>query len=160
MLTTGVHQVTECQPEQYWLGRFSTLINSLQYEEAFNETDPLIGYRAPARTKFLRSCGIEGIEEFNVKRVFTALERVCKTAEAKRSLHDFKDAYESRFTRSGTPKPFKGAAKAKDFEVQHTAAQADVKAEAKRKAKENNDTGNAGESGVRYLIRSVRKSLV
>ncbi|KMU91366.1 hypothetical protein CIHG_09111 [Coccidioides immitis H538.4] len=64
----NVNLVTRAQPQHYWLGRLSTLVNSLQYEDAFNEPDPYITYRAPSRTKILKTCGIESAEEFNIKK--------------------------------------------------------------------------------------------
>nr|KMM68679.1 hypothetical protein CPAG_05003 [Coccidioides posadasii RMSCC 3488] len=108
-LTVKFYQVTRAQPQQYWLGRLSTLVNSLQYEDAFNEPDPYITYRAPSRTKILKTCGIESAEEFNIKRAFAALERACMTDEATKSLNEFKEEYERKYTKSGTPKPDKGS---------------------------------------------------
>ncbi|KMU75245.1 hypothetical protein CISG_04193 [Coccidioides immitis RMSCC 3703] len=105
----NVNLVTRAQPQHYWLGRLSTLVNSLQYEDAFNEPDPYITYRAPSRTKILKTCGIESAEEFNIKRAFAALERACMTDEATKSLNEFKEEYERKYTKSGTPKPDKSS---------------------------------------------------
>ncbi|WEW59379.1 hypothetical protein PRK78_004850 [Emydomyces testavorans] len=159
-LEENVSLVRHAQTEQYWLGRFSTLLNSFQYEEAFNAPDPFISYHAPPRTKFLKACGIESIDEFNIKRAFTALERVCMTTEAAKSLHEFKDAYESKFTKSGTPKPVKGDAKAKLADGRQTAIRVHNKnVEKTGQDKECADAGNAGEFGIRNLIKSVRKGV-
>ncbi|KAI1977876.1 hypothetical protein LOZ51_005805 [Ophidiomyces ophidiicola] len=90
------HQVQEAQPEQYWLGRISTLLNSFKYEEAFNESDPFLAVRAPSRTRLLKTWGIESMDEFHAKGAFAALEKACLTSEALNSFYFFKEAYQCK----------------------------------------------------------------
>ncbi|EEP77782.1 predicted protein [Uncinocarpus reesii 1704] len=131
----NVTLVLQAQPQQYWLGRLSTLVNSLQYEDAFDEPDPMITHRAPSRTKLLKSCGIESIEEFNIKRAFAALEKACMTSEATKSLHRFKDEYERRYTKSGVPRPAKGGNKAGLADGRQTVVRVGMKAAGGAKGK-------------------------
>ncbi|RAK98002.1 uncharacterized protein BO80DRAFT_427683 [Aspergillus ibericus CBS 121593] len=91
--TSGLSQVKEAQPREYWLGRFMTLTNAFHYEDSFQEPDVATGFGM--LSSYSRPLGgSDGdLANYRVKRAFMVLENVCVTDEAGASLRAFRDEY-------------------------------------------------------------------
>ncbi|PWY69845.1 hypothetical protein BO94DRAFT_628416 [Aspergillus sclerotioniger CBS 115572] len=89
--TTGLSQVLEAQPREYWLGRLMTLTNAFHYEDSFQEPDVATGFGM--LSSYSRPLGgSDGdSEKYRIKRAFMVLENVCVTDEASASLRQFRD---------------------------------------------------------------------
>ncbi|EYE92632.1 uncharacterized protein EURHEDRAFT_415413 [Aspergillus ruber CBS 135680] len=88
-----LHQVSQAQPIQYWLGRFVTLTNAFHYEDSFNQPDTTTGFGM--LSCYSRPDGIaeRNLANYRVKRAFMVLENACLTEEASRSLGAFRSEY-------------------------------------------------------------------
>ena len=92
-LSHPLHQVSQSQPIQYWLGRFVTLTNAFHYEDSFNQPDTATGfgmlssYSRPDRSAERNSAN------YRIKRAFMVLENACLTEEASQSLRTFQSEY-------------------------------------------------------------------
>ncbi|OOF91288.1 hypothetical protein ASPCADRAFT_510137 [Aspergillus carbonarius ITEM 5010] len=91
--TTGLSQVLEAQPREYWLGRFMTLTNAFHYEDSFQGPDVATGFGM--LSSYSRPLGgSDGdLENYRIKRAFMVLENVCVTDEASASLRQFREEY-------------------------------------------------------------------
>ncbi|KAE8373210.1 hypothetical protein BDV26DRAFT_272578 [Aspergillus bertholletiae] len=91
--TDWVSQVNESQPQQYWLGRFVTLINAFHYEDSFHEPDIATGFGM--LSSYSRPLGPPDSDEagYRIKRAFMVLENVCMNDEASASLQKFRYEY-------------------------------------------------------------------
>ncbi|KAF3480765.1 uncharacterized protein GIQ15_06112 [Arthroderma uncinatum] len=132
-----VKAVKTAKPQQYWLGRLVTLMNSFHHEAAFNEPDPVTGYGVAGNTLEGKAPLSVNLDDYYTKRAFMVLERACLTSEAAASLTEFKDAYSRRFGRK--------------FSQRYT-GEID-----KGSPKSEKSTGK-GEAGMMNILRSVRKS--
>ncbi|KAE8146072.1 hypothetical protein BDV25DRAFT_144040 [Aspergillus avenaceus] len=92
-----VSQVSGSQPQQYWLGRFVTLMNAFHYEDSFNKPDIATGFGM--LSSYSRPLGhLDSNEaDYRIKRAFMVLENVCMNEEASASLQQFRHAYVSKF---------------------------------------------------------------
>ncbi|KAE8350695.1 hypothetical protein BDV28DRAFT_162791 [Aspergillus coremiiformis] len=92
-----VSQVSESQPQQYWLGRFVTLVNAFHYEDSFNEPDIATGFGM--LSSYSRPLGHPESNDtgYRVKRAFMVLENVCMNDEASASLRKFRNEYVDKF---------------------------------------------------------------
>ncbi|KAE8133739.1 hypothetical protein BDV38DRAFT_295906 [Aspergillus pseudotamarii] len=92
-----VSQVSESQPQQYWLGRFVTLVNAFHYEDSFNEPDIATGFGM--LSSYSRPLGHPDSSEadYRIKRAFMVLENVCMNDEASASLRRFRYEYINKF---------------------------------------------------------------
>ncbi|KAE8159749.1 hypothetical protein BDV40DRAFT_314457 [Aspergillus tamarii] len=92
-----VSQVSESQPQQYWLGRLVTLVNAFHYEDSFHEPDIATGFGM--LSSYSRPLGHPDSNEsgYRIKRAFMVLENVCMNDEASASLRKFRYEYISKF---------------------------------------------------------------
>ncbi|OGM40646.1 hypothetical protein ABOM_010455 [Aspergillus bombycis] len=92
-----VSQVSEPQPQQYWLGRFVTLVNAFHYEDSFHEPDIATGFGM--LSSYSRPLGHPDSNEagYRIKRAFMVLENVCMNDEASASLQKFRYEYIGKF---------------------------------------------------------------
>ncbi|KAE8365703.1 hypothetical protein BDV27DRAFT_171465 [Aspergillus caelatus] len=92
-----VSQVSESQPQQYWLGRFVTLVNAFHYEDSFHEPDIATGFGM--LSSYSRPLGHPDSNEagYRIKRAFMVLENVCMNDEASASLRKFRYDYINKF---------------------------------------------------------------
>ncbi|KAB8258877.1 hypothetical protein BDV32DRAFT_159761 [Aspergillus pseudonomiae] len=92
-----VSQVSESQPQQYWLGRFVTLVNAFHYEDSFHEPDIATGFGM--LSSYSRPLGHPDSNEagYRTKRAFMVLENVCMNDEASASLRKFRYEYIGKF---------------------------------------------------------------
>ncbi|KLJ13638.1 hypothetical protein EMPG_09396 [Blastomyces silverae] len=91
-----IQTVTTAQPRQYWLGRFSTLVNAFHHEDSFKEeSDAATGYDSSAAPAYyyITSSSTATLNDQRTKRAFVFLENACSTAEARVSFLEFRDAY-------------------------------------------------------------------
>lgn len=90
-------QVSESQPQQYWLGRFVTLVNAFHYEDSFHEPDIATGFGM--LSSYSRPLGHPDSNEagYRIKRAFMVLENVCMNDEASGSLRKFRCEYINKF---------------------------------------------------------------
>ncbi|KAE8387637.1 hypothetical protein BDV23DRAFT_195674 [Aspergillus alliaceus] len=97
ILAGCVSQVSESQPQQYWLGRFVTLVNAFHYEDSFNEPDIATGFGM--LSSYSRPLGHTDSNEagYRIKRAFMVLENVCINDEASASLLKFRNEYIDKF---------------------------------------------------------------
>ncbi|KAB8070061.1 hypothetical protein BDV29DRAFT_160846 [Aspergillus leporis] len=86
-----VSQVSEPHPQQYWLGRFVTLVNAFHYEDSFSEPDIATGFGM--LSSYSRPLGHADSDEegYRIKRAFMVLENVCLNDEASLSLRKFRN---------------------------------------------------------------------
>ncbi|EGE84901.1 hypothetical protein BDDG_07846 [Blastomyces dermatitidis ATCC 18188] len=177
-----IQTVTTAQPRQYWLGRFSTLVNAFHHEDSFKEeSDAATGYDSSAALAYyyITSSSTATLNDQRAKRAFDFLENACSTAEARVSFLEFRDAY-SRcfgnrwskwFVRDAGVGADAGAAGGKQGYRDSTADLSDGTlisdrevADRKRKWSEGGTlTGGgiagAGGIGLMNMFRTVRKSL-
>ncbi|OAT14196.1 hypothetical protein BDBG_09265 [Blastomyces gilchristii SLH14081] len=95
-----IQTVTTAQPRQYWLGRFSTLVNAFHHEDSFKEeSDAATGYDSSAALAYyyITSSSTATLNDQRAKRAFDFLENACSTAEARVSFLEFRDAYSRCF---------------------------------------------------------------
>ncbi|KAK2863705.1 hypothetical protein FQN49_004068 [Arthroderma sp. PD_2] len=135
--TTSIKAVDTAKPQQYWLGRLVTLINSFRHEAAFDEPDPFTGYGIAGNSLEGKAPLSVNLDDYYTKRAFMVMERACLTPEATASLTEFKDAYSRRFGRK--------------FSQRYTG---EIDKEGPKSEKSTGKT----EAGVMDILRSVRKS--
>ncbi|PGH02376.1 hypothetical protein GX51_04684 [Blastomyces parvus] len=95
-----IQTVTTAQPRQYWLGRFSTLVNAFHHEDSFKEeSGAATGYDSSVAptTCYITSSSTATLNDQRAKRAFVFLENACSTAEARVSFLEFRDAYSKCF---------------------------------------------------------------
>ncbi|KAK2760202.1 hypothetical protein FQN54_002269 [Arachnomyces sp. PD_36] len=85
------------RPQEYWFGRFVTLMNRFNYEDSFNEPDSATGMDKMSGLSRPTSLSKAQLDEHRIKRTFVALESMCVTPEATESFREFKTAYCRRF---------------------------------------------------------------
>lgn len=91
--THPLHQVSQAQPIQYWLGRFVTLTNAFHYEDSFNQPDTTTGFGMLSSYSRPDGSAERNLANYRVKRAFMVLENACLTEEASRSLRAFQSEY-------------------------------------------------------------------
>ncbi|OJD18112.1 hypothetical protein AJ78_01830 [Emergomyces pasteurianus Ep9510] len=172
-----IRTVTTAKPCQYWVGRFSTLVNSFHHEDSFKEeSDVATGYdgsTAPAYF-YISSSSTATLNDQRAKRAFVHLENACATTEARVSFLEFRDAYSKRFgdrwskwflRDAATPDCKKGYADTASNLTDGTFISAKEMGDTKRKLSENGALGggsggaSAGGIGLMNMFRTVRKSL-
>ncbi|OJJ84850.1 uncharacterized protein ASPGLDRAFT_1517131 [Aspergillus glaucus CBS 516.65] len=91
--THPLHQASQAQPTQYWLGRFVTLTNAFHYEDSFNQPDTTTGFGMLSSYSRPDGSAERNLANYRVKRAFMVLENACLTEEASRSLRAFQSEY-------------------------------------------------------------------
>lgn len=91
--THPIHQVSQAQPTQYWLGRFVTLTNAFHYEDSFNQPDTTTGFGMLSSYSRPDGSAERNLANCRVKRAFMVLENACLTEEASGSLRAFQGEY-------------------------------------------------------------------
>lgn len=93
-------QVVTAKPRQYWLGRFSTLVNAFHHEDSFKEESGAVtGYDSSAASPYYNifPSSSANTNDQRVTRAFAFLENACTTVEARISFLEFRDAYSKCF---------------------------------------------------------------
>lgn len=92
-LSHPLHQVSQPQPTQYWLGRFVTLTNAFHYEDSFNQPDTATGFGMLSSYSRPDGSAERNLANYRIKRAFMVLENACLTEEASWSLRAFQSEY-------------------------------------------------------------------
>ncbi|KAK2794162.1 hypothetical protein FQN52_009244 [Onygenales sp. PD_12] len=113
-----IQTISTAQPQQYWLGRFSTLVNAFHQEDAFKTKSDSITinytissphphpraspYPSPSSPKqqpthYIATSPTATLDDQRAKRAFIFLENACTTSEARKSFLEFRDVYTKRF---------------------------------------------------------------
>ncbi|KAK2737337.1 hypothetical protein FQN55_001175 [Onygenales sp. PD_40] len=113
-----IQTISTAQPQQYWLGRFSTLVNAFHQEDAFKTKSDSITinytissphphphaspYPFPSTPKqqpthYIATSPTATLDDQRAKRAFIFLENACTTSEARKSFLEFRDVYTKRF---------------------------------------------------------------
>ncbi|EER42766.1 conserved hypothetical protein [Histoplasma capsulatum var. duboisii H88] len=95
-----IKTVATAKPRQYWLGRFSTLVNAFHHEDSFKEESGAVtGYDSSAASPYynISQSSSANMNDQRVTRAFAFLENACTTVEARISFLEFRDAYSKCF---------------------------------------------------------------
>ncbi|KAF7589114.1 hypothetical protein BBP40_004749 [Aspergillus hancockii] len=95
--TDWVSQISGSQPQQYWLGRFVTLVNAFHYEDSFSGPDIATGFGMLSSYSRPLGSSDSGEEGYRIKRAFMVLENVCMNDDASVSLRKFRNEYIGKF---------------------------------------------------------------
>ncbi|OAX85599.1 hypothetical protein ACJ72_00013 [Emergomyces africanus] len=172
-------QVTTAKPCQYWVGRFSTLVNSFHHEDSFKEESDVAtryGSSTASAHYYISSSSTATLNDQRAKRAFVFLENACATTEARVSFLEFRDAYSKRFgdrwskwflRDAGAPEGEgkKGNGGSASDLSDGTLISAKEVCDKRRKWSENGALGgggggvSAGGIGLMNMFRTVRKSL-
>lgn len=135
-------------------------MSSFQFEAAFNEPDPATGYGIAGN----RLEGVSvNLDDYHKKRAFMVLERMCVTPEAVASFAEFREAYARRFGRQFSERcggnidaaASKGTrAKAKQSKPRTVTQSNNI-----HESQGGKEDTNEEETGVKQILKSVRKSL-
>lgn len=102
--TLNIRQISTCMPPSYWLGRFQALhdrFRSDYLDPGFLDSPEKCKYwtaipNDETDTEAEPTSSCKGDERLS-KRVFTQLEALCTTNEARKSLKAFQQAYARKF---------------------------------------------------------------
>ncbi|KAK2798149.1 hypothetical protein FQN50_008960 [Emmonsiellopsis sp. PD_5] len=183
-----IQTISTAQPQQYWLGRFSTLVNAFHQEDSFkSKSDSItINYtissphphaspypspkHQPTHYHYISTSPTATLDDQRAKRAFTFLENACTTSEARRSFLEFRDVYTKRFgdrwTNWFVVDGFGGNGSTSDLSsgtlVSSSFGGNGEKMGKVRKSSENGVLGGGGGAGggLMNMFRSVRRSLV
>ncbi|PGH11440.1 hypothetical protein AJ80_07119 [Polytolypa hystricis UAMH7299] len=163
-----VKMVTTAQPQQYWLGRFMTLVNSFHYEDSFSAPDPVTGYGRQTPISYLAgpSAAAATSDDRRTKRAFMFLERVCTTDEARASFIEFRNAYSKRhgdiwtkwFISDAAVDKLPGAGNVDKGSPMKLSTLESMK-EMYKDRRKSSESGGQPSGGIINMFKSVRRSL-